>query len=67
MTYTVKEVHKNEIVHGDTIVDECGNMRTVTLSNINDSNRFVGRTIFGDCYHLGYKLVKKVIFQSTVQ
>jgi hypothetical protein len=50
--------HINKINPGDLVFHN-GQVRTVSKSNIkNDS--FMGKTIFGDSYHLGYKPVMKV-------
>jgi hypothetical protein len=54
----IEEVHISRISHGDTIIHN-GVLTTVTNRNIKYSE-FMGISIFGDCYHLGYKLVKRV-------
>jgi hypothetical protein len=53
------QVHKNQINVGDIIICPDGRERTVCRSNIKYDS-FIGRTIFGDSYHLGYKLVPKI-------
>ena len=60
MNYKIIKVHKNDIKAGDTILHD-DNIKTVTSTNIKYSE-FMGTSIFGDSYNLGYKLVKKVIF-----
>ena len=58
------EVHKNSIVAGDTISHN-GHERTVCNSDLkNDS--FMGLTIFGDSYQLGYKPVLKGIYNNPL-
>lgn len=52
-------VHISEIVPGDTIFHE-GDLKTVTRTNISYCD-FMGKTLFGDSYMLGRKLVQKVI------
>ena len=58
MKYEIEEVNIASIKAGDTIEHE-GVMRTVCHYDIRDGG-FMGRTIFGDCYALGTKPVKKV-------
>lgn len=53
-----KFVHKNLIREGDLILHD-GLPRTVCQKDIKRS-LFMGVTIFGDSYNLGYKLVKKI-------
>lgn len=55
---STEKVHIKKIKAGDTILH---NDKLVTVCNkdIKQSN-FLGRTIFGDSYSLGYKLVVKV-------
>lgn len=60
--YKIQLVHIDTIKIGDTIICEDGIMRTVCSNNI--TNCFMRKCIFGDSYSLGYKKVKKVIFQS---
>lgn len=59
--YTIKEVHINQVVPGDTILHVDGEIRTIGKSNIGGDS-FMGKTLFGDSYHSGHKLVKKVTF-----
>ena len=60
MNYKIIEVHKNDIKAGDTILHD-NVIKTITSTNIKYSE-FMGASLFGDSYNLGYKLVKKVIF-----
>ena len=58
--YITKDTHIDLIQPGDTILHE-GELKTVTESNIG-RGAFMGTTIFGDSYHLGYQPVKLVTF-----
>lgn len=58
MNYTIEEVHISQITKGDTI-EHNGEISTVSGTDIKHSE-FMGKTIFGDSYHLGYKPVRKV-------
>lgn len=58
--YQTSLTHISNITAGDTIIHE-SHMRTVSQSNIKNSE-FMGKTIFGDSYILGRKLVEKVTF-----
>jgi hypothetical protein len=60
MNYRVEETHKSNIRVGDTIIHN-GEMKTVSENNLKRSE-FMGVTLFGDSYQLGYNPVKKVIF-----
>lgn len=63
MNFGIELVDKEEIKIGDAILCEDGKIRTVCKNSItNDS--FMGKSIFGDCYNLGYKKVKKVIIKN---
>lgn len=53
------DVHISTIKIGDTILHN-GEVKTVCRRTFGWSS-FMGLTLFGDCYHLGYKLVKKII------
>ncbi|PXX23592.1 hypothetical protein EJ73_00581 [Hoylesella shahii DSM 15611 = JCM 12083] len=55
----IEEVHKTAINAGDTILSDNGDTKTICAQDIT-LNSFVGRCICGDCYRLGYKLVKRV-------
>lgn len=60
MNKTTKFVTISEIVPGDTVIYN-GQEHTVNRNHIkNDS--FMGRTLFGDSFALGTKLIEKVIF-----
>ena len=52
-------VHISQIEVGDTILHD-GVPKTVCKSNIKWDS-FMGLSLFGDSYHLGYKPVKKII------
>ena len=52
------EKHISDIRHGDTI-EHNGKLMTVCNSDIKRCD-FMGITIFGDSYNLGYKAVKFV-------
>lgn len=58
----VTEVHKDDIKVGDTI-HHAGHDRTVCKKDIGSSNAFMGRTLFGESYKLGYTPVLKVTFE----
>lgn len=60
--YNTKQVHKSEIRQGDTIIHN-NVMSTVSRTNIHNNN-LLGKTIFGDSYHYGYKMVILVIFKK---
>lgn len=64
--YKIQLIHIYDIKVGDTVVCEDGQMRTVCKNNIK-YNGFIGTTLFGDCYHSGYKKVKKVIFFNPIE
>jgi len=57
--WAIKEVHISQINAGDLIICKDGFIRTVGGKDIRFST-FMGITIFGDCYKLGYELVKKI-------
>ncbi len=57
--YQVIEVHISQIRNGDTILHN-DKVKTVNDCNIKRCD-FMGITIFGDSYNLGYKPVKKLI------
>lgn len=54
------QTHISQIMAGDTI-EHNGEMVTVGAKDIGGSD-FMGRSIFGDSYNLGYKLVTKIVF-----
>jgi hypothetical protein len=55
--FTFYEVDKSVIKVGDTILHK-GKEMTVSKNDITRSS-FMGISIFGDCYHSGYKKVLK--------
>ena len=54
----IEEVHICRIRVGDLVLHE-GQVKTVTKTNIG-GDAFMGRAIWGDCYHSGHKKVKRV-------
>ena len=56
----LKEVHTDDIKAGDSILCYDGKTRTVS-SNYIKYDSFLGKTIFGGVYNIGYKKVLKVI------
>lgn len=58
--YYIEHRHINDIKPGDTVLRD-GELLTVTAKDINDSC-FMGRTLFGDSYNLGYNLVMVAVF-----
>ena len=54
----MEEVHISKINIGDTIIHE-GVPTTVGKNNIKHSS-FMGTSLFGDSYHCGHKLVKRI-------
>lgn len=62
MNFKIKEIDIADVVPGDTILHN-GEQKTVTKCNIKRDD-FMGVSIFGDSYNLGYKKVKKVIFNK---
>lgn len=59
MKYNIVETHIDDICVGDTVLCADNKIRTVGRSNIKD-DRYLGRTLFGDSYRLGYVPVKKL-------
>ena len=55
----IKEKHIEDIISGDIVLCSDNTIRTVSSSNIKKCS-FMGKTIFGDSYALGHKLVKVV-------
>ncbi len=53
-----KQVHISQVRVGDTILHN-GEEKTVCGRSLKEC-KFMGRTLFGDSYSLGYKLVTKV-------
>lgn len=62
--YEIRNVHKDTIKVGDTILCSDGLMRTVCRNNI--TSGFCGTCIFGDSYKLGRLPVKKVIIKRAI-
>ncbi len=58
--YYIEQRHINDIKPGDTVLRD-GELLTVTARDIND-DCFMGRTLFGDSYNLGYNLVSVAVF-----
>jgi len=58
----LKKVHISQIRIGDAIVHN-NKIQTVCNQTLKRSE-FMGITLFGDSYRLGYKLVTKVIFHT---
>jgi len=57
---TTKNVHISTIKAGDTILFD-GDIKTVSPNNIKKCE-FMGTSLFGDSYHMGYKPVVLVRF-----
>lgn len=57
--YIIEEVHISQIKKWDTILHN-DKVKTVNDCNIKRCD-FMGITIFGDSYNLGYKPVKKIV------
>lgn len=60
MNYSTSFVHISSITGGDTIIHN-QEMKTVSNNNIKRDS-FMGKTLFGDSYSFGNKLVEKVNF-----
>ena len=50
---------------GDRIIDNGGTTKTVSKGNLKYS-KFMGLTLFGDCYKLGTQKVRKLIYKKVV-
>lgn len=59
----MEKIHISEIKSGDAIIHN-GNLVTVANSDIKYC-KFMGITIFGDSYNLGYKLVTRVFYNRS--
>jgi hypothetical protein len=57
------KTHIDNIKSGDTILHN-GEVKTVSGNNIG-GNTFIGKTLFGDSYNLGYKQVERVTFTKN--
>ena len=56
-----EKIHISQVIIGDTVIHE-GAMQTVSGTNIKYCS-FMGKSLFGDCYHSGHKPVERVIFK----
>ena len=56
---TIQKTHISNINIGDTILHN-GEVLTISGNNIKKGG-FMGTTLFGDSYNIGYKLVEKII------
>ncbi|EON1607173.1 hypothetical protein ACLN7E_004591 [Escherichia coli] len=61
--YRIEKRHINDIKPGDTVLRD-GELWTVTSRDIKHDS-FMGRTLFGDSYNLGYNLVTVAIFREN--
>ena len=61
--YEITDTHISTI-HAGCIVEHDGKHMTIGNGDINTGG-FMGTTIFGDSYHSGHKLVKKVIIKRS--
>jgi hypothetical protein len=59
----MEAIHISEIKSGDAILHN-GEVKTVSNNDIKEDS-FMGRTIFGDSYKLGYKKVIRVHFNRS--
>jgi len=59
---TTEQVHISQIRVGDTIMHN-GVMTTISSNNIKRSE-FMGISLFGDTYNLGYKLITRINFKN---
>lgn len=59
---TTEQVHISQIRVGDTIMHN-GVMTTISGNNIKRSE-FMGISLFGDTYNLGYKLITRINFKN---
>lgn len=57
--FKVVKTHISKIKHGDTILIN-GAIKTVSSGFIKH-DKFMGTTLYGDSFNLGYKLVDKLI------
>jgi hypothetical protein len=64
MNYDITEVHVSTIQGGDTILYN-DKITTVSFNNIKRDS-FIGNTIFGDSFHSGNILVKKIIYKKFI-
>lgn len=59
--HIIINTHISDIKAGDTIRHN-GEVKTVSGNNIG-GNSFIGKTLFGDSYNLGYKKVEVIAFR----
>lgn len=52
-----------DTIKQDDVILHNGDIKTVSNNDIH-YNPFMGITVFGDSYHSGYKLVKKIIMYN---
>lgn len=64
LKYTIIPTHITEIKVGDTIKCRDGVIRTVGQNNIKQ-DKFMGRSVFGDTYNLGYIPVQLLKIQHA--
>ncbi len=60
---SLHQVHISDVFAADTVFHE-GKVRTVCRSDLK-RNTFMGTTLFGDSYRLGYKPVLRVVFRRA--
>ena len=53
-----------DIEIGDTIIDNDDKIKLVSQGNLK-YDKFMGLTLFGDCYKLGTKKVRKLIYKGV--
>ncbi|EIK2434374.1 hypothetical protein LJZ24_004659 [Escherichia coli] len=63
VNYRIEKRHINDIKPGDTVLRD-GELLTVTARDIKHDS-FMGRTLFGDSYNLGYNLVTVAVFRNN--
>lgn len=59
-----EQVHISKIAVGDTVRHN-DEIKTVSGNNIRH-DKFIGTSIFGDCYKSGHKLVTKIYFMTKI-
>ena len=64
MNYEIVKTHVCDIQPGDTILLH-GELKTVGKSNIK-RDKFMGTSIFGDCFMGGIKPVEKVVIKRAM-
>jgi hypothetical protein len=62
--HTDQFVHINNIQAGDTVIHDGKEM--LVCNNDIKFDGFMGRSIFGDCYRIGNKLVQKKVFKQAL-